>query len=152
MPHKKDTSDNIKSISDVPDISFKSKAEDMLKIVQSMSYQIEVMSKAIKEKDDKIFHLENMLSKSVPIIGSPEYDEVSIAKEQLKRIGHQAYNRELTSDEARRFEIFSKVIQNSEKGQSKSPSFNRLRDVSPDKLLDVAAKVMTLKPSDNNGN
>lgn len=144
MSQENDTSDNnIKSISD---ISFKSKAEDMLKIVQAMSYQIELLTNENKEKADRIFHLENMLSKTVPIIGSPEYDEVSIAREQLKRLGHQAYNRELTSDEARRFEIFSKVIQNSEKGSPRQ-SFSKIKDVSPDKLMEIASKVITIKPT-----
>jgi hypothetical protein len=114
------------------------KLEEYIALVGILKINLEQALKEVDEKDLRIKHLENILTKQTPMIGGvPELDEVTIAKIQLQKLGTAAVQRELTNEEARRFEIFSKVIQNNEKKVLPPPS--PLKDVSPARLIEIAS-------------
>lgn len=93
----------------------------------------------IQKLHDKLTSLESN-SGSVPTIGtSQDLDEVTIAQIQLKRLGEIALVRQLTTEEARLFEIFSKTIQQDKRlDQGNKGSSRPFRDVTPQKLLNIA--------------
>lgn len=123
------------------------------KLVELTSYSnaqevtIQKCHSLLAQKDEKIVELEAILMKTSSLLDSDEntinveVDEVTIAKNQLQRLGYYGLTRDLTSDEARRFEIFSKVIQQSQRLDSEKYKGlgKAIRDVTPKKLIEIAA-------------
>ena len=147
--NKKGTS-NLKSIKDIPE-SYKTKAElekhigDLIIMIDGQNRHIQKLETDLEQANQKVRHLEKILENSVPKLGegdSIQLDEVTIARMQLQKLGRLAANRELTNEEARRFEIFSRVIQNDAKIDKQKSQETSFRDVSPTKLLEMA----TAKP------
>ena len=139
-------SSNLKSIKDVPK-NYKSKEElqryigDLMIMIDGQNRQIQKLETDLEQSDQKVKHLETILEHSVPVLGQGDtmmLDEVTIARMQLQKLGKQATVRELTNEEARRFEIFSRVIQNDAKLDKPSPKKPILRDVTPERLLEIA--------------
>lgn len=71
-------------------------------------------SKKIQELESEINHLKGLLSSTVPIlhVDGPLNinDEESIARCQLTKLRDVSFARELTLEEARKLEIYSKII------------------------------------------
>lgn len=88
----------------------------------------------------KIDELEQSTAKNVPIIGANDaVDEVTIAEIQLQKLSTIAAQRQFTSEEARLFETYSKVIQQDKRlNQGKKTETRPFRDVTPKKLLSIA--------------
>lgn len=80
------------------------------------------LSKKNKELEDEISHLKKLLETTTPIISNNEAvpsvsadkflttDQEAICRMQLNRLKEVSYERELTLEEAKRVEIFSKII------------------------------------------
>ncbi|NBW58363.1 hypothetical protein EBR43_11425 [bacterium] len=80
------------------------------------------LSKKNKELEDEISHLKKLLETTAPIISNNEAvpsvsadkflttDQEAICRMQLNRLKEVSYERELTLEEAKRVEIFSKII------------------------------------------
>lgn len=144
--NKKDSS-NLKTIKDVPK-NYKTKAQiqgdldNSLLDIEDYKRKILDLEATIEQKDVKISHLEKILENSVPVLGSGDefqLDEVTIARMQLNKLGKLAAVRELNNEEARRFEIFSRVVQNDAKIGDRTPKRPILKDVSPSKLIEIAS-------------
>jgi len=79
------------------------------------------LSKKNKELEEEVAHLKKLLEASVPIIQTSDTpsisaekfltsDQETICRMQLNRLKEVSYDRELTLEEAKRVEIFSKII------------------------------------------
>lgn len=80
------------------------------------------LSKKNKELEEEISHLKRLLETTAPIISTNEAapavsadkflttDQEAICRMQLNRLKEVSYERELTLEEAKRVEIFSKII------------------------------------------
>lgn len=79
------------------------------------------LTKKNKELEEEITHLKKLLETTVPVIStesSPAIsaekfltsDQEAICRMQLNRLKEVSYERELTLEEAKRVEIFSKII------------------------------------------
>jgi len=79
------------------------------------------LSKKNKELEEEVTHLKKLLETTAPIIQTTENSSVSaekfltsdqeaICRMQLNRLKEVSYERELTLEEAKRVEIFSKII------------------------------------------
>jgi acetolactate synthase small subunit len=74
------------------------------------------MTKKLKASDDEIKHLKKLLEGAVPVINAPakidlsSNDEEAIAREQLYLLKKLSSERELTLEETKRYEIFSKML------------------------------------------
>lgn len=79
------------------------------------------LSKKNKELEEEISHLKKLLESSVPVIASDNApviqadkfltsDQEAICRMQLNKLKEVSYDRELTLEEAKRVEIFSKIL------------------------------------------
>ena len=109
-------SSNIQSIDSVAIAMKESLLKDEIKQLQAhnigLSQVVDKLLKQIEEKTNEIRHLQDMLAKSVPIIGdiTPMIvsDEEVIAEYQLKALKSAAMVRDLTLDEVKRFDLLVK--------------------------------------------
>lgn len=91
--------------------------EDLQMFCKAQQKTLIELTKKNKEKEDKIKHLEKLLSQTVPVLQTDKpkiefgaNDEESIAREQLFRLKELSHEKELTLEEAKRVEIFSKIL------------------------------------------
>lgn len=74
------------------------------------------MTKKLKASEDEIKHLKKLLEGAVPVINAPQKinfstnDEEQIAREQLFLLKQISAEKELTMEEAKKVEIFSKIL------------------------------------------
>lgn len=75
------------------------------------------LTKKNKNYEDELKHLKKLLESAVPVIASEQHkvnfssnDEESIAREQLFLLKNISAERELTFEETRKVEIFSKIL------------------------------------------
>ena len=79
------------------------------------------LSKKNKELEEEVAHLKKLLETTAPVIQTTENvsvsaekfltsDQEAICRMQLNRLKDVSYERELTLEEAKRVEIFSKII------------------------------------------
>lgn len=102
------------------------------------------ISKKLKALQDENLHLKQMLESSVPLIQTKDNlpslvaknDEEAVARQQLFRLKQISQNRELTLEEARRVEIFAKIL-NTLKSQPKTFE-SQATDVPLEELLKIA--------------
>jgi len=145
--NQNDTS-NLKSISDVSKKykdrkSLLNENSEFRQFVAAQELSITQLRDQIKIKDKEIVHLKELLAASVPVLDSVErievQDEECIAEMQLQKLKGLAMNRELTLEEARKFEIYSKIKQNSIKNRVIVPKYQSLPDnTSKTDLLQIA--------------
>lgn len=152
MSRKKinDTS-NVKSVSEIIEekkevtVDYKDQVDTLVIENTNLCLIINQLQTRSKEYEAKIKHLEDMLSKSVPLIGGGisrivKPDEKQIAELQLDKLKQKAMTTELTLEEARKFEIFSKVKMNLEQKSENTISASYQNLPSDDaKLLAIAS-------------
>lgn len=113
-----------------------------------LSQTIDLMTKALAEKDAEIAHLKQLLNSAVPLIGESNLtvestDEELIANLQLKKLVEAGRFRELTLDEIRKFDLLVKNKRLAKgdatdiKGETKNKKYDK------PKLLELASKKMT---------
>jgi uncharacterized coiled-coil protein SlyX len=87
---------------------------------------ISKLNKSIKEKDEEITHLKELLTKSTPLLDVSDSGiltetshEEQICRTQLKRLRDVSMTRELTLEETKKAEIFAKLLSGSIKIEDK---------------------------------
>lgn len=150
----KQSSDSSSSVKSIGDLSQKFKDIEsnylqLQKFSEAQDKTIQRLIDELKKKDESIQHLETLLKNSVPTINKVERIEHSqeeiVAEAQLALIRRKAESGvELTLEEARKFEIFAKVKNNTNsKDKPLSAQFKNLSDSKPE-LLKLAK--LPLKP------
>ena len=110
-----------KMISETKDLS------EMKAFCDAQQKTILKLSKKNKELEEEVSHLKKLLDSTTSIVKKAEdadsvlsvekfltTDEEAICRMQLNRLKEVSYERELTLEEAKRVEIFSKIINNIE--------------------------------------
>jgi hypothetical protein len=153
---KKKSNDTSKSIIDISE-NFKKTAglendiKQLSSLLESSQSENIKLVKLINEYKDKVSHLENMLQNAVPIINSnriqkfEQLDEETIAELQLQKLKGIAESRDLTLEEARKFEIFSKVKKMAKEGRTTSPILPKLPEGTNKSQLLQIAEMSTFK-------
>lgn len=150
MSEKKDLpleSSNLKSIDDISK-KFKTKKDlsaevvSLRSVVGAQELQNKLLLDSIDKKNKEIEHLKSLLSSQVPTVsgGLVTVDnEGMIAELQLQKLKQAAQSRDLTLEEARKFEIFSKVKQNANKVKPIEAKYSKLPDkIASTTLLQIA--------------
>lgn len=163
---KTESSSNLKSVKELienkkdVEVSQEDQINKLLADNKNLCIIINDFKKKLDEKEAQIKHLEDMLSKSVPLISVPgqiqrivKPDDKQIAEIQLEKLKQKAMSHELTLEEARKFEIFSKVktaIEQKENENTIPGSYNQI-PTDHKKLLEIASRGIIKKP-DNTEN
>lgn len=90
--------------------------EDLSAFARAQQKTLIELTKKNKKQDEEIKHLKKLLEGAVPVIASQKSiefganDEESIAREQLFRLKQLSSEKELTLEEAKRVEIFTKIL------------------------------------------
>lgn len=129
--------------------NFKTKAElqshytELMQLAGAQEMQLQKLIKELEDKSKEIDHLKSMLAKAVPIIGGAEQiipsDEELIAEMQLAKLKDRAHERDLTLEEARKFEIFSKIKHSTKNPDDINAGYKKLtKGKSEVELLEIA--------------
>jgi predicted RNase H-like nuclease (RuvC/YqgF family) len=120
----------------------KFKSESELKAYCNVQFKtISNLNKKIKDKDEEIEHLKQLLEKNTQLYtASPEgiitesTDAEQICRTQIRRLRDQSMNRELTLEESKKVEIFAKLLlqQNNKKD---SADEDQIKKMSPEELI-----------------
>lgn len=137
---------NLKSITDISQ-SYKSKADlseevkNLRAVVGAQELDNKLMLEQLKKKDQEIEELKKLLAHSPKnlSIGTIN-EELMIAEMQLNKLRVLSQNRELTLEEARKFEIFSKVKQANSNNAMDVPYKKSTSDKETAELLKLAQK------------
>lgn len=139
---KNDTSNTIEEIS----TNYKKKGAlqqenvELRALASAQDITIQKLHDSLSDKDKQIDHLKTLLAGAVPLIGKVERinqsSEELIAEIQLKKLGNKAEFNELTLEEARKFEIFAK-IKNNTKSSSIPAQYTVLKEDAT-RLLEIA--------------
>lgn len=142
-------SSNIQSIDSVAVAMKEALLNDEIKQLQAhnvgLSQTIDKLLKQLEEKTNEIRHLQEMLMKSIPVIGdiTPMIvsDEEVIAEYQLKALKSAAMMRDLTLDEVKRFDL---LVKNKRLAQGNATTIeaqkNLPKNLSKEELLKIASK------------
>jgi hypothetical protein len=95
--------------------------EDLKAFAEAQQKTIVHLTKKIKTLEDENSHLKKLVEQTVPVIkkeGQPEQkgdkfltsDQEAICRVQLNKLRDISFERELTLEEAKRVEIFSKIL------------------------------------------
>lgn len=98
--------------------------DDLSAFARAQQKTLVELTKKNKKYEDEIKHLKKLLEGAVPVISNKPIDfsandEESIAREQLFRLKQISNEKELTLEEAKRVEIFTKIL-NSPKDKSRT--------------------------------
>lgn len=112
-----------------------------------LSQTIELMTKALDEKDAEIAHLKQLLSSTVPIIGESNLateatDEELIANVQLRKLIEHGKVRDLTLDEIRKFDLLVKNKRLAKGDATEIKSDKKDKKFDKPQLLKLASKKM----------
>lgn len=112
-----------------------------------LSQTIELMTKALDEKDAEIAHLKQLLNSSVPLIGESNIateatDEELIASLQLRKLVEAGRIRELTLDEIRKFDLLVKNKRLAKGDATEIKSDKKDKKFDKPQLLKLASKKM----------
>ena len=100
---------------------------ELKEFAEAQHQTIVVQSKRIQHLEAEVEHLKSMLSSTVPIIAEPNKnnpvvplsDEESISRMELSKLRGISSQRDLTMEEARKVEIYSKILNQGKDGKSK---------------------------------
>ncbi len=104
--------------------------EDLQAFAKAQQKTLIDMTKKLRASEDEIKHLKKLLEGAVPLVNPPTkvtfsaHDEEQIAREQLFLLKTISKDKELTMEEAKKVEIFSKIL-------------NSLKDKKPSGLRDI---------------
>jgi hypothetical protein len=106
----------------IEDISLENaEVEDLKAFAEAQQKTIIHLTKKIKTLEDENSHLKKLVEQTVPVIkkdGQPEQkgdkfltsDQEAICRVQLNKLRDISFDRELTLEEAKQVEIFSKIL------------------------------------------
>lgn len=147
---KKESSDKIVDIktlqNEVNDKIMKQFNHDLLQVNQDLANKLE-------QANAKIKHLENLLTKHVPVIGNSQRlitsDEQTITEMQLQFLKEKALTRELTLDEIKKYDLLIKNKRLSEGQSTVNTEYKTLpTDVSSSDLVQIASQTIEEDSSD----
>lgn len=91
--------------------------EDLSAFARAQQKTLVELTKKNKNYEEEIKHLKKLVEGAVPLISNKSSaidfssnDEEAIAREQLFRLKELSHDKELTLEEAKRVEIFSKIL------------------------------------------
>lgn len=91
--------------------------EDLSAFARAQQKTLVELTKKNKNYEEEIKHLKKLVEGAVPLISNKSSaidfssnDEEAIAREQLFRLKELSHEKELTLEEAKRVEIFSKIL------------------------------------------
>lgn len=112
---------------------------DLRNLIASQELEIKSLEETLKNKQKQIFALEDQISAHNSPIERISDDLDSIANYQLERLLLKARESELTLEEARKLEIYSKIKNQRKKDSDVEPSYRKLNKTSdPNELLQIA--------------
>lgn len=115
-------------------------------LAATQDLQLTKLRKELEKRNSEITNLKDKLQNlSSPIMKIETQAEEIVAEAQLKRIREIAQHRDLTLEEARKFEIFSKVKQNTEKLKPVIPQWTALPESIQNTDLLQIAEISTYK-------
>jgi hypothetical protein len=115
-------------------------------LAATQDIQLDNLKKEILKKTAEIEHLKKLLEAMVPPLIKIELQpEEIVAESQLRRLRDMAQGRDLTLEEARKFEIFSKIKQSVEKTRPIIPHWTALPESTPNRDLIKIAETSTYK-------
>ncbi len=115
-------------------------------LAAAQDIQLDKLKKEVDRKNSEIEHLKKMLeSIAPPIIKLESQPEEIVAESQLKRLRDIAQGRDLTLEEARKFEIFSKIKHATDKVKPIIPQWTALPESIQNKDLLQIAETSTYK-------
>lgn len=121
-----------KMLSDLKDIA------ELKKFAEAQNKTILNLSKELKESQEKLKHLEKLLESTTDILpSSKEYskEDEAICIRQLQVLRDLSDDRELTYEEAKKVDTYSKILQNV-RGQ-KVPDQDKTKDLPTADLLQL---------------
>jgi hypothetical protein len=103
-------------------------------------------SKKISELEEKLKDLEKLLASSTPIVGSENpipdrlnivglTSEEAIAMMEIEKLKEISLERELSMEECKKFEIYTKTLLNIKNSVKSTPKENNLENISTEDLL-----------------
>jgi hypothetical protein len=141
--NKQNDSSKLESIDNL-EKKFKRKSDLQTEIAElrALAAAQEISNKNLIEKlnnkEKEIAHLKTLLEATAPFVGIQDQNEEIIAEIQLNKLRKKAEIVELTLEEARKFEIFSKIKSNN-KTRTVTPLYQRIDDPSKEKnLIEIA--------------
>lgn len=149
IQEQSNVSSNAQSIDSIAIAMKESLLRDEIKQLQAhnvgLSQTVDTLLKQLEQKTNEIMHLQDMLGKTVPIIGEsiPTFitDEEVIAEYQLKALKSAAMMRDLTLDEVKRFDL---LVKNKRLAQGNATTIEAQkglpRNLSKDELVQIASK------------
>lgn len=142
--HKTPPTNGISSIADIAKkyttkIDLQKKILELVKLVGAQDETIETLTQELT-KIKLNSESDSYASNDIQVYKNIPETEKLIADLQLSRLREAALGRDLTLEETRKFEIFSK-IKNQDGGDKKPKDDSKLpRDVTPRTLLEIAGK------------
>jgi hypothetical protein len=119
--------------------------EDREAFMSAQFSAITNLTKQLEEAKAKIRHLEELIKKSpLPtaqsdsVASDKDSDELLICKEQLSRLNDVSKDRELTLEETRKVEIYSKIVNQAKDSSKKAKS--PVDSLSTEELLNLVNK------------
>ena len=145
---------------DILELASKKKKSELIQDVTYLSQlaaaqdlQLDSLKKIIEKKDSEIAHLKKLLeSIAPPVVKIETQAEEIVAEAQLKRLRDIAQNRDLTLEEARKFEIFSKIKHSTEKNKPIIPQWNKLPENTANNELLQIAQISTIRETNDEHN
>lgn len=147
---------NLKSITDISQ-NYTSKAslgeevKSLRAVVGAQELENKIMLEQLKKKDEEIAELKKLLAYAPKnlSLGSVN-DELMIAEMQLSKLRSLSQGRELTLEEARKFEIFSKIKQANNNGNNAIDANYKKQASASEKedLLKIAQKSVKKRDDD----
>lgn len=116
---------------------------ELRQFCQATLKTVQELTKKNKALTEEVSHMQSLLVAAVPIV-KPEgsslldigEDDIEIAKMELKKLRERAYTKELTLEEAKRTDIYSKILQNKNKS-SETPREREVKSVDLNNLLAI---------------
>lgn len=104
---------------------------------------VQELTKKNKALTEEVSHMQSLLVAAVPIV-KPEgsspldvgQDDEEIAKMELKKLRERSYSKELTLEEAKRVDIYSKILTSKNK-TTETPKEREVRSVDLNNLLAI---------------
>lgn len=113
--------------------------QDLQEFCNSQQKLILDLTRKITLLESEKEHLKNLLETSIPVFTTIEIsDEEQIAREQLRRLNHISKDRELTLEESKRVDIFSKILISLKEKKDDIPT--SAKHLSDNELLQLVGK------------
>lgn len=127
---------------------FKTELE-LKNFAQASLKTISDLQKKNKALTVEVEHLQSLVVTAVPIVNSSPLDigedDVEISKMELKKLRERSYSKELTLEESKRVEIYSKILNNKNKSTD-IPNERAVKSIDINNLLAIAEVPEPSKP------